>query len=60
MSNYNKIKEMNLEALTEFLSGICENTAIKLNGVYVVNDISFIRQWLLQEVDEDDTKRKES
>ena len=60
MTNYDRIKSMSVEDLTELINGITKVVAVKLGKDYVVNDKQFIQQWLLQEVSEDDTKRKES
>ena len=49
-TNYDRIKSMSVEEMAEFLSDTTGGLAIKLNGVYVVCDIRFIKQWLLQEV----------
>ena len=60
ITNYDRIKSMSVEDLTELINGITKVAAVKLGKDFVVNDKQFIQQWLLQEVDEDDTKRKES
>ena len=60
MTNYDRIKSMSVEDLTEFINNITKVVAVKLGKDYVVNDKQFIQQWLLQEVSEDDTTRKES
>lgn len=46
-----RIREMNVEELAEFLHGITTSIAIKLNGVYVSNEIEYIKQYLESEVD---------
>ena len=54
MTNYDRIKSMSVEDLTEFISNITKVVAVKLGEDYVVNDKQFIQQWLLQEVSEND------
>ena len=49
-TNYDRIKSMSVEDLTEFISNITKVVAVKLSKDYVVNDKQFIQQWLLQEV----------
>ena len=53
MTNYDRIKSMSVEEMAEFLSNTTLDLAIKLKNVYVVCDIKFIKQWLLQEVSDE-------
>ena len=53
MTNYDRIKSMSVEDLTEFINGITKVVAVKLGKDYVVNDKQFIQQWLLQEVSDE-------
>lgn len=46
-----RIREMGVEELAEFLYGTTTSIAIKLNGVYVSNEIEYIKQYLESEVD---------
>lgn len=54
MNNYNRIKTMSVEDLTEFINNITKVVAVKLEEDYIVNDKQFIQQWLLQEVSENE------
>ena len=56
MTNYDRIKSMSVENLTEFINNISTSLAVKMNGEYVVREKDSIKQWLLQEVSEDITK----
>lgn len=55
-TNYDRIKSMSVEEMAEFLSNTTPNLGIKLNDVYVICGIGYIKQWLLREVSEDITK----
>ena len=50
MTNYERIKDMSVEEMAEFLRNTSKNMALKLNGEYVTNDKEFILIWLESEV----------
>ena len=50
MTNYDRIKNLSVEEMAEFLRNTSTNTALKLNGEYVTNDKEFILIWLESEV----------
>ena len=50
MTNYERIKNLSVEEMTEFLRNTSKNMALKLNGEYVTNDKEFILIWLESEV----------
>lgn len=54
MTNYDRIKSMSVENLTEFINNISTSLAVKMNGEYIVREKDSIKQWLLQEVSEDE------
>jgi hypothetical protein len=45
---------MSVEDLTEFVNNISTSLAVKMNGEYIVREKDSIKQWLLQEVREDE------
>lgn len=53
-TNYDRIKSMSVEDLIEFINNISTSLAVKMNGEYIVREKDSIKQWLLQEVSEDD------
>lgn len=53
-TNYDRIKSMSVENLTEFINNISTSLAVKMNGEYIVREKDSIKQWLLQEVSEDE------
>ena len=53
-TNYDRIKSMSVEEMAEFLNNISTSLAIKVNGEYIVREKDSIKQWLLQEVSEND------
>lgn len=54
MTNYDRIKSMSVENLTEFINNISTSLAVKMNGEYIVREKDSIQQWLLQEVRDDE------
>ena len=40
--------------LIEFINNISTSLAVKMNGEYIVREKNSIKQWLLQEVSEND------
>lgn len=52
MTNYEKIKNMSVEEMAEFLNSTTGQIALKLNGKYVSNDEDSLRLWLESEVEE--------
>ena len=54
MTNYDRIKQMSVDEMTEFLHGITTSIAVKLKDEYVSNETEYIKQWLLQEESEDE------
>ena len=63
MTNYDQIKSMSVEEMVESIAALTGDLIVRdmMKG-FVKNEtaIEAYKQWLLQEVDEDDTKRKES
>lgn len=53
-TNYDRIKSMSVEDLTEFINDITKVVVVKLGEDYVANYKKFIQRWLLQEVSEDE------
>ena len=53
-TNYDRIKSMSVEDLTEFINNISTSLAVKMNGEYIVREKDGIKQWLLQEVKDDE------
>ena len=52
MTNYEKIKNMGIEEMAEFLNSTTGQIALRLNGEYVSNDKDSLRLWLESEVEE--------
>ena len=52
MTNFEKIKENNIEEMAEFLNSTTGQIALRLNGEYVSNDKDSLRLWLNSEVEE--------
>ena len=53
MTNYDRIKSMSVEDLTEFINNISTSLAVKMNGEYIVREKDGIKQWLEQEVNDE-------
>lgn len=51
-TNYERIRNMSVEELAEFIHFITPSIAVKLNGEYVSNEIEYIKQYLENEVTE--------
>ena len=51
LSNCERIKNMNVEEMTDFLNNICTSLAIKVNGEYIVREAEPIKQWLEREAE---------
>lgn len=51
-TNYDRIRNMSVEELAEFLENTNSNCAIKLGDGYIVRDKLYIRIWLEAEVTE--------
>ncbi len=51
-TNYERIRNMSVEELAEFIHFIIPSIAVKLNGEYVSNEIEHIKQYLESEVSE--------
>lgn len=51
MTNFEKIKENNIEEMAEFLNSATGQIALRLNGEYVSNDKVSLRLWLKSEVE---------
>lgn len=51
MTNYERIKNMSVEEMAEFIHCITSSIAVKLNSEYVSNEIEYIKQYLESEVD---------
>lgn len=51
MTNFEKIKENNIEKMAEFLNSATGQIALRLNGEYVSNDKVSLRLWLKSEVE---------
>lgn len=52
ITNYERIKNMSVEEMAEFIHCITSSIAVKLNSEYVSNEIEYIKQYLESEVDE--------
>ena len=52
MTNFEKIKQMSVEELAEFLNGTTGNIALKFNGEYVSNLKGSLCEYLNSEVRE--------
>lgn len=50
MTNFEKIKQMSVDELTDFLGSISTSLAIKVFGNYIVRENEFIKEWLESEV----------
>jgi predicted nucleic acid-binding Zn ribbon protein len=50
-TNYDRIRNMSVEELAEFIHFITPSIAVKLNGEYVSNEIEYIKQYLESECD---------
>ena len=48
MDNIQKIKNMSVDELAEFLHGLTSSLAVKLNGEYVINETEQIKEWLVK------------
>ena len=48
MDNIQKIKNMSVDELAEFLHGLTTSLAVKLNGEYVINETEQIKEWLVK------------
>lgn len=51
MTNFEKIKENNIEETAEFLNSATGQIALRLNGEYVSSDKVSLRLWLKSEVE---------
>jgi hypothetical protein len=51
-TNYDRIRNMSIEKMAEFLENTNSNCAIKLGDGYIVRDKLYIRIWLESEVTE--------
>lgn len=51
MTNFEKIKENNIEEMAGFLNSATGQIALRLNGEYVSNDKVSLRLWLKSEVE---------
>ena len=51
MTNFEKIKQMSVDDLTDFLNSISTSLAIKMFGNYIVREKDVIKQWLESEAD---------
>lgn len=52
MTNFEKIKNMSVEEMAEFLNSTTTQIALKLNGEYVSNEKGSLCEWLESEVEE--------
>ena len=48
MENIEKIRKMSVDELAEFLHGLTNSLAVKLNGEYVANEAEQIKEWLIK------------
>lgn len=53
MTNYDRIRNMSVEELADFLENTNTSLAIKLCDNYVVKEKIYIKQWLESEVTEE-------
>lgn len=53
MTNYERIRNMSVEEMAEFISKTSTNLAVKLDCEYVINEKENIKRWLESEVTED-------
>ena len=51
MTNFEKIKQMSVDELTDFLNSISTSLAIKAFGNYIVRENEVIKEWLESEAD---------
>lgn len=49
MTNHEKIKNMSVEQMASFLYETTYDLALKLDGVFILNDEEHIKKWLLEE-----------
>ena len=49
MDNIQKIQNMSVDELAEFLHGLTSSLAVKLNGEYVINETEQIKEWLVKD-----------
>lgn len=52
MTNYERIKNMSIDEMAEFLNSATGQIVLRLNGEYVPNDKVSLRLWLKSEVEE--------
>lgn len=50
MTNFERIKEMSVEEVADFLNDISTSLAIKVNGEYIVREKESVKQWLNSEI----------
>ena len=48
MENIENIRKMSVDELSEFLHGLTSSIVVKLNGECVVNEIEYIKEWLIK------------
>ena len=48
MDNIENIRKMSVDELAEFLHGLTSSIVVKLNGECVVNEIEYIKEWLIK------------
>ena len=51
MTNFEKIKQMSVDELTDFLNSISTSLAIKVFGNYIVRENEVIKEWLESEAE---------
>ena len=51
MTNFEKIKQMSIDELTDFLNSISTSLAIKVFGNYIVRENEVVKEWLESEAD---------
>lgn len=51
MTNFEKIKQMGIEELTDFLNSISTSLAIKVFGNYIVRENEVVKEWLESEAE---------
>lgn len=52
MTNFERIKSMSVNELSEILEGTSNDLAVKLFGSYITRDKEYIQAWLESEVSE--------
>lgn len=50
MTNFERIKEMSVEEIADFLNDTSTSLAIKVNGEYIVREKESVKQWLNSEI----------